>query len=100
VIDALKKKLTLWKVKYLSFRGCVTLIDSVRVRFPLYCFSFFKVPKKVIKELASIQRRFLWCGGIDSRKACWVGWDTVCLPKNSGNIQHRHVFEIEIATAC
>lgn len=24
---------------------------------------------------------FLWCGGLEGRKTCWVRWENVCLRK-------------------
>ncbi|XP_028184939.1 uncharacterized protein LOC114371809 [Glycine soja] len=41
-----------------------------------------KVPTKVVNKLVSIQRRFLWGGGMEQRKIAWVKWETVCLPKD------------------
>jgi hypothetical protein len=32
----------------------------------------------VLKELVSIQRNFLWGGGRDSKKVCWVSCDRIC----------------------
>jgi hypothetical protein len=40
----------------------------------------------VLKELVSIQRRFLWGGGIDSKKVYWVSWDHICQHKEKGGL--------------
>eukprot|EP00256_Glycine_max_P062848 XP_014632435.1 uncharacterized protein LOC106799005 [Glycine max] len=40
-----------------------------------------KVPNRVVDKLVSIQRRFLWGGGIEQKKIAWIRWDSVCLPK-------------------
>jgi hypothetical protein len=34
----------------------------------------------------SIQRIFLWGGGIDCKKVCWVSWDRICQPKEKGGL--------------
>jgi hypothetical protein len=52
----------------------------------LFLFSFFKAPIGVIKELVNIQRRFLWGGGSDSKKMCWVSWDRICQPKDRSGL--------------
>jgi hypothetical protein len=53
---------------------------------PLYFFSFYKAPTCVIKQLVKLQRNFLWGGGIDDRRVCWVKWDQICLPKEQGGL--------------
>jgi hypothetical protein len=53
---------------------------------PLYYFSFFKAPCCVIKSLEMIQRNFLWGGGREEKKICWVKWDQICLPKEKGGL--------------
>ena len=66
-IDNFKKKLTLWKSKFLSFEGRVTLIKFVLCSLPVYYLSIFKMPEMVAKELDMIKARFLW-GGSDSQR--------------------------------
>ncbi|XP_058760611.1 uncharacterized protein LOC131633951 [Vicia villosa] len=62
VLRSLKKKLSLWKCRFLSIGGRVTLLNSVLSSIPIYTMSFFKAPVKIIKEIITIQSRFLWCG--------------------------------------
>jgi exonuclease III len=66
IIDTTRKRLSVWNGRNLSIGGRVTLINSVLSSLPLYFFSFFKAPVCVLKELVSIQRRFLWGG--------WLGY--------------------------
>jgi hypothetical protein len=40
----------------------------------------------VLKELVSIQRNFLWGGGRDSKKVCWVSCDRICQWKEKGDL--------------
>ncbi|KHN05438.1 Putative ribonuclease H protein, partial [Glycine soja] len=72
--------------RHISFGGRVTLINAVLTTIPIYFFSFFRVPSKIIAKLKAIQRRFLWGGGQDQRKIAWVDWKTVCLPKDKGEL--------------
>ncbi|GAU27711.1 hypothetical protein TSUD_126570 [Trifolium subterraneum] len=85
IIDTMRKRLLGWSGRHLSIGGRVTLINSVLSSLPLYYFSFFKVPSSVLKVLVSIQRNFLWGGGLEG-KICWVKWDTICLPKDRGGL--------------
>ncbi|CAJ2634610.1 unnamed protein product [Trifolium pratense] len=86
ILDVMKKRLSIWNGRHLSIGGRVTLIKSVLSSLPLYFFSFFKAPACVIKELVCIQRQFLWSGGLDSNKMCWVSWDQICQPKENGGL--------------
>ncbi|KAH1261405.1 putative ribonuclease H protein [Glycine max] len=86
IISKFEFKLSKWKQKCLSMGGRITLINSVLTALPIYLLSFFKVPKKVVNKLVSIQRNFLWGGGSEAAKIAWVNWDTICLPKNKGGL--------------
>jgi hypothetical protein len=72
ILASMKQRLCTWKGRQLSIGGRVTLINSVLSSLPLYFFSFYKAPVCVIKEMVRIQRNFLWGGGTDSNKMCWV----------------------------
>lgn len=64
----------------------MTLINATLTAIPIFFFSFFRVPTKVITKLEAIQRRFLWGGGLDQRKIAWVNWKTICQPKDRGGL--------------
>ncbi|CAJ2651419.1 unnamed protein product [Trifolium pratense] len=81
VVEAMTKRLNSWHNRHLSFGGRITLINSVLASIPLYFFSFFRAPCCVLKSIEKIQRNFLWGGGAEERKVCWVKWDQICLPK-------------------
>ncbi|GAU43586.1 hypothetical protein TSUD_27880 [Trifolium subterraneum] len=86
VVEAMTNHLSLWKSRHLSFGGRVTLINLVLSSLPLYFFSFFKALSCIVKLLERIQRNFLWGGGVDDKKICWVKWDHICLPKAQGMV--------------
>ncbi|GAU44838.1 hypothetical protein TSUD_280390 [Trifolium subterraneum] len=86
ILDSMRKKLSSWNGRHLSIGGRVTLINSVLSCLPLYIFSFYKAPLCVIKDLVSIQRNFLWGGGLESSKMCWVSWDRICQSKEKGGL--------------
>ena len=59
IIRKCEGKLATWKHRHISFGGRVTLINSILTAIPIYFFSFFRVPSKVIAKLEVIQRKFL-----------------------------------------
>lgn len=68
VINKLRDRLSIWRSRQLSMGGRITLVNLVLASLPLYYFSFFKAPKKVLKELTQIQRNFLWGGSSEVQK--------------------------------
>ena len=67
----------------------MTLIKSTLNSIPIYFISFFRIPKKVVHKLITIQRRFLRGGDMDNHKIAWVSWETVCLSKEKGGLGIR-----------
>ena len=86
VVERFKSRLSSWKARSLSFGGRITLINSVLGSLPLFYFSLFKAPLKIIADLEKIRRRFLWGGGDANKKICWISWDKVLTPKKSGGL--------------
>lgn len=74
MIDKMKRKLTPWRMRHLSFRGRISLVKFV---LSLYYISFFKVTKKVLDILNQIQRNFLWGAKGEENKVAWVRWEVV-----------------------
>lgn len=59
VIDNVRRRLNAWKGRFLSLGRRIVLIKSVINSIPLFFMSVFRIPKKVLKELESLARRFL-----------------------------------------
>lgn len=62
VIRNVRRRLDIWRGRFLSKGERVVLINFVLNAIPIYLFLFYQAPKKVLKEIKSIQRRFLWRG--------------------------------------
>ena len=86
IINKFESKLASWKHRCLSMGGRITLINSVLTALPIYLLSFYRISKKVVHKIVSIQRNFLWGGDNVSSKIPWVIWDNVCLPKSRGGL--------------
>ena len=68
----------------------MTLIQSVLKSIPIYFFSLFRVPSRVVDKLVRLQRRFLWGGGPEKNKIAWIRWETVCLPEEKGGLDIKN----------
>ncbi|KAJ0758378.1 putative reverse transcriptase zinc-binding domain-containing protein [Helianthus annuus] len=86
VVSVFQSRLSSWKSKSLSIGGRVVLLKSVLESLPIYFFSIFKVPVKVVEKLESLMRNFLWGGSEEVKKMHWVAWDKVSLPKKLGGL--------------
>ena len=86
VEERFRKKLAIWKRRFISKGGRLTLIRSILSNLPIYIMSLFHLPKGVKSRLEKIQRDFLWGGGNLERKIHVVSWDVVCLRKEKGGL--------------
>ena len=60
VDERFQKRLSGWKEKLLSAGGKPVLINSLLSILPLFMFSFFEVPREVLKKLDFYRSRFFW----------------------------------------
>jgi len=91
VLSKIRKKLSVWKGRNMSFAGRVCLIKSVINAIPLFFLSFFKAPIGVCKEITKLQRRFLWGWGAEGRKIAWTSWENICKAKKEGGLGIRRI---------
>ncbi|KAJ0621911.1 hypothetical protein HanIR_Chr01g0014101 [Helianthus annuus] len=75
VLEVFKSRLLIWKAKTLSYGGRITLIKSVLNSLPIYYFSLFKAPIKVLNALDRIRRIFFWGGSEEKARMNWVAWE-------------------------
>ena len=97
IINKLKSRLSMWKGRFLSMVGRICLIKSVISTLPLYYLSLFKVPDSVYKIIISVQRRFLWGWGKETRPISWVRWKYLCKPKEEGGLGIRDIRKFNVA---
>ncbi|GJW34611.1 RNA-directed DNA polymerase, eukaryota, reverse transcriptase zinc-binding domain protein [Tanacetum coccineum] len=57
--------------------GRLTLVKSVMGSLPLYYFSIFRAPSKILSLLESIRGRFFWGGSAEDQKISWVVWKQI-----------------------
>ncbi|XP_058733064.1 uncharacterized protein LOC131604651 [Vicia villosa] len=91
LVSKIKKRLSLWKERLLSFGGRITLLKSVLSSLAIITLSFYKAPVKIIKEITRIQSNFLWGGVEENKKVHWVCWMDLCLPIEIGGLGLRRM---------
>lgn len=100
VIELIRSWLAGWKGKNLSLGGRIVLVNSILSSLPLYFFSFYRVPKIVLRQLVRLQRSFLWSGWEEGHKVAWVRWEEVCQPKEKRSgvwgVKNLNLFNISL----
>ncbi|XP_028070654.1 uncharacterized protein LOC114273089 [Camellia sinensis] len=86
LIDRITKRVKNWTNRALSYAGRSQLIQSILFSMQVYWSSLFILPKKVIREIESILRAFLWSGSELKTHSAKIAWDSVCAPKNEGGL--------------
>ena len=81
-----EKKLSCWKGKMLSVGGRLVLINSVLSNLAIFMFSFFEVPREVLKKLDSYRSRFFWQKDGQKKKYRLTKWGILCTPKDQGGL--------------
>ncbi|XP_026459010.1 uncharacterized protein LOC113359627 [Papaver somniferum] len=80
-----------WRAKNLTDAGTMRLIKVVLNGIILFWIACFVLPKRVIKELISICKQFLWAGAGLEKKSCPVNCDLICRPFAEGGLGVRSI---------
>ncbi|GAU26327.1 hypothetical protein TSUD_56250 [Trifolium subterraneum] len=97
VVSRIRKRLSGWKCKNLSFGGRLILLKFVMSSVPVYFLSFFKAPSGIISSLESMFSHFFWGGCEENRKTSWIKWDSICLNKANGGLGVRRLKEFNFS---
>ncbi|XP_016737961.1 uncharacterized protein [Gossypium hirsutum] len=84
ITDRVRKKLSGWKCRSLTWAGRVILINAVWSSLPIYFMSLFQALVTVIKKIYKIRRNFFWGNMGGKKKMVRIRWETICKPKIKG----------------
>lgn len=100
LLEKFRRRLALWKRRYLSKGGRVVLIMATLQNLPVYMLSSRIAPVKVVEEIEKMIRLFLWGTREGKRKMHLVSFEGVCLPKDFGGLGIKRVREINLSLLC
>lgn len=83
IIDNMKKKLSSWKINFLTPAGRLVLAQSTLNAIPAYSMQYFCLQKNMIDK---IQRDILWGSTNHKKKNHYVAWKIVASPKEYGGL--------------
>lgn len=90
-------KLSIWKKKFLSKGGRLTVIKSTLFNLPIYRLSVLNIPSKVAKKLEMVQCNFLWGDSDNCKKYHLVNWLEVKKPLRDGGLGLRSLIKLNEA---
>ncbi|GMP92222.1 hypothetical protein CsSME_00042533 [Camellia sinensis var. sinensis] len=82
-----------WHTRLLSFGGRIQLIQSALFGIQAYWSTIFILPKKIIKDIESATKNFLWSGSDISKSAPKVSWAALCCLKEEGGLGLKSVLQ-------
>ena len=97
VMNKISNRLSSWKGRFLSLAGRICLLKLVFTPVPLFYLSFSKAPESVCKNIISMQRKFLWGWGKDTKPISWVSWEKACQPKEEGGLRIKDIRILNVA---
>lgn len=63
VVKKIRARIQRWEGNKFSIGARITLLNSILSSLPTYYLSFYKIPKKALRDIESLQRNFLCVGG-------------------------------------
>lgn len=64
------------------------MVKLVLNSVPMYQMIIFKMPKKLLKELDTQQKKYWW-GYNDNKGTKLIAWKNLCIPKDLGGLDFR-----------
>jgi len=80
IVDRIKVKIATWKGTMLTIMGRVQLIKSIIHGMLVYSIHIYMWPKRLLHQLDTWIKKFIWSGDINTRKVCTVSWKIMCRP--------------------
>jgi len=85
-VDRIKVKFTTWKCTLLSIMGRVQLVKSIIHGMLVYSFHIYMWPRRLLHQLDSWIKNFIWSGDIYTHKVSMVSWKVMCRSWAAGGL--------------
>jgi len=86
ITDRIKVKLATWKGTMLSIMGRVQVVKSIIHGMLVYSFHIYMRLRRLLHQLDSWIKNFIWSGDIFTHKICTVSWKIMCRPWAAGGL--------------
>ncbi|XP_060170867.1 uncharacterized protein LOC132601823 [Lycium barbarum] len=92
LLEKIPGRVTSWTTKFLSYVGRLQLIKSVLIAIKSFWSQMFPIPKKIIQQIETLFKIFLWTLGVEAKKKALVSWETLCWPKIAGEMNLSDIY--------
>lgn len=93
ILEKMVARIKRWSTRNISYMGRVVLINSVLITMHSYWAHVAILPTKLLKEVESVCRCFLWKGVSDYAGPGLVAWKDICMPKIAEGLGIRNVHD-------
>lgn len=80
LVDRVRRKLTAWKINFLSRAARVTLIQTTLRAIPIHAMQSTLIPMTTVEAIEKVCRAFFWGERGMVRKMHTLHWDKICQP--------------------
>ena len=96
LIEKIRKRVSSWTGRFLSYAGRLQLINSVIMSLTNFWMAAFRLPSGCIKEIERLCSSFLWSGPELNGRKTKVVWRDVCRTKQEGGLGVRPLKEVNL----
>lgn len=82
----IRKRLSTWQCRYLSYGGKTVLMDSSLSSIPIYTMGFYLLPEILHENIDTDTANFFWHGIEGKRKYHMVKWEAMSTPREWGGL--------------
>lgn len=98
LLERIRKRITSWTARSLSFAGRLQLIGSVIHSITSFWMSAFRLPKQCIAEIDKMCSSFLWSGPSLNHNKAKNSWKDVRKPTAEGGLGLRSLTEANLVS--
>ena len=98
LVDRITARVASWTARFLSFAGRLQLIQSTLCSIHSFWNILFILPKKVIRLVEQILRRFLWKGPSLEQGGVKVAWEDISCPLKEGGLGIKKLHDWNVAS--
>ncbi|CAE5959180.1 unnamed protein product [Arabidopsis arenosa] len=91
IVDRIRQKAISWSSRFLSSAGKMVMLKSVLTAIPTYAMSCFQLPASLCDRIQSALTRFWWDKNDQQKKMCWISWEKMARPKQTGGLGFKNV---------
>lgn len=98
LIEKIRKKISTWTGRFLSYAGRLQLIQSVITSLTNFWMAAFRLPSACIKDIERLFSTFLWLGPDLNGRKVKINWKDICRTKKEGGLAIRPLRETNLVS--